>query len=81
MQVLGDERVRSHGNGVVFCALPGSSTSGVVDGEDWQSFEFQIGSAPLTIEYSCAPVPTSKVHGAAPVFVIDIESWGCTPSG
>ncbi len=36
-------------------------------------------SVPLVMMYSCAAVPTSNVHGADPMFVIDIESVGCTP--
>ena len=78
-QVVVLDRVRSHANGVVVSSTPGSSTCGVDVGSFWQSFELQMRSVPLVMMYSCAPVPTSNVHGAEPALRMVIEICGFTP--
>ena len=75
-----EDRVRSQANGVVDSGTPGCSTCGVLVGLVWQSFELQMRSVPLVMMYSCAPVPTSKVHGAEPALRIVIEICGFTPA-
>ena len=76
LEVVVLERVRSQANGVVVSSTPGSSTCGVDVGSFWQSFELQMRSLPLVMMYSCAPVPTSNVHGCVPALTIFIEIIG-----